>query len=232
MIRCATHAARRTGDQHRAARLLFLSAAGCGRLAQYEESLAQFQACGRLFEELGSVAWQVRAQAGVAWILGRLGRGHEGVDVARQALELQRREASASPEWMRMALHQLATALEQVGEHEEALGCCEEWETIRGGRFIPVSHGLIATEKSKAYNGLGRYAQAVDESRRALEFFEQSGSWEDRAVVRSVLGDAHHGLGDLEEARRWWMEALMSYEDARHPDADKVRAKLAALPEN
>ncbi|WP_146771693.1 hypothetical protein [Lentzea atacamensis] len=54
MIMCAAQAARRTGDQHRAARSLFLRAAGRGRLAQYEESLAQFQACGRLSEELSS----------------------------------------------------------------------------------------------------------------------------------------------------------------------------------
>jgi tetratricopeptide (TPR) repeat protein len=131
-----------------------------------------------------------------------------------------------------LALYQLATALELVGKYEETLECCEEWATIQGEKFAPASHGLIAAEKSRAYSGLGQYSRAVAEALRALDFFAEASGWEDRATTQELLGNAHHGLGDFEEARRWWMEALVAYEHVQHPGMDVVRAKLAALPEN
>ena len=43
------------------------------------------------------------------------------------------------------------------------------------------------------------------------------------------LGHAHHSLGDTAEARRQYERALTLYDDLRSPQADRIRAHLAAL---
>ncbi|GAB3083824.1 hypothetical protein [Micromonospora schwarzwaldensis] len=42
------------------------------------------------------------------------------------------------------------------------------------------------------------------------------------------LGDSLRAAGDLDAARRAWREALVIFDELRHPDADRPRAKLAA----
>ncbi len=228
----AAQAAGALGDRRQMAKLVFILAAGYARVGRLEESLDRFEAAGRIYEEVGAVAGQVRAQAGVAWILGQIDRPHEAVDVARKALELLRHDACVTPERMRMALHQLAAALVLVGKYEEVLECAAEWDA-QDGTPPPASLGLMATERARAFIGLGLHHRAVPELDRALEWFDQQGSWADRAATQVLLGDAHHGLGDLTAARHWWTEALVAYENQFHEDyAENVRAKLAALPEN
>ncbi|WP_167978797.1 AfsR/SARP family transcriptional regulator [Lentzea indica] len=227
----ASLAAARLGDRRQMARLVVLLATGYARFGRLETSLEHFEIANRIYEEVGVVAGQVRAQAGIAWVLGQVGRHHEAVEVARKSLELLRGDACVTPERMRMALHQLAAALVLVGKYEEVLECAAEWEA-QEGTPAPVSSGLMATERARAFIGLGEPARAVAELDRALDWFHQKGSWNDTAATQVLLGDAHHGLGDPAAARRWWTEAVAAYEQHQHQHVDHVRAKLAALPEN
>ena len=49
-----------------------------------------------------------------------------------------------------------------------------------------------------------------------------------KQTVLTHLGDARHAAGELPQARQAWQQALAIYDDIQHPDADKVRAKLAS----
>ncbi|MCP2248863.1 AfsR/SARP family transcriptional regulator [Lentzea aerocolonigenes] len=228
-----SHAAARAGERRVAAKLLFLQALGYARLAQYERSMGLFESSRRAFEELGNIAEQVRAQSAVAWVLGLLERPREALEVARNALELQRSDPAADPDRIAMALHQVANALLEAGESAEALDHLAEWEAINRAREVsPISLGVTAVTRSKALLALGETTGVVETLHDALGWFEQMGGGEDRAAAQDVLGDAHRSLGDLTEARRWWIKALEFFEQHQHPDADKVRAKLAALPGN
>jgi tetratricopeptide (TPR) repeat protein len=228
-----SHAAARAGEPRVAAKLLFLQALGYARLVQYERSMELFESSRRAFEELGNIAEQVRAQSGVAWVLGLLGRPREAVEVARNALELQRSDPAADPDRIALALHQVANTLLLAGEPVDALERLAEWDAInRAHEMSPISLGATAVTRARALLALGETAGVVETLHNALGWFEQMGGGEDRAAAHDVLGDAHRSLGDLTEARRWWTKALEFFELHQHPDADKVRAKLAALPGN
>ncbi|SDF66777.1 DNA-binding transcriptional activator of the SARP family [Lentzea fradiae] len=227
----ASAAAARIGAVVQHIWLTFLTAVGHARLRRFDIALEWFERTDRLNDEIGLVAGRVRAQAGVAWVLTELGRFHEAIEVARKSLELQRGAADRTPERMRMALHQLAAVLVDAGEYEEALELAAEFDAQEG---IGTTNGraLMVTEKVRAYVGLGRYELALAEAGQALQLARGTGSWIDTATVQDLRGDVHQGLGDVAEARRWWTEALETYEQHRHPNAEAVRAKLAALPGN
>lgn len=228
-----SHAAARAGERWIAAKLLFLQALGYARLVQYERSMELFESSRRAFEELGVIAEQVRAQSGVAWVLGLLERPREALEVARNALELQRSDPTADPDRIAQALYQVANALLEAGEPVDALERLAEWEALdRVHEVSPASLGMTAVTRSRALLALGETTGVVEALHNALGWFSQMGGWVDRAATQDVLGDAHRSLGDLPEAQRWWTEALEFYEHHQHPHAEKIRAKLAALPGN
>lgn len=66
---------------------------------------------------------------------------------------------------------------------------------------------------------LGDYQQAID-------IYRDLGNRPDEADTLSRLGDALHGSGDTEAARRAWLDALHIYGEIDHPDAGEIRAKL------
>ncbi|WP_394615353.1 NB-ARC domain-containing protein [Lentzea sp. JNUCC 0626] len=224
----ATQVADRLGNRLMVSRFFFLRAVGHGRLNEFEEGLALFEAADQVCAEIGLVPGRVRAQAGIAWVLGRLGRPHEAVEVARKSLDLLRGEESVTPMRMQLALHQLSYALVLVGEYAEVLDLAVEWEAHSDGAD-PHNVGLMAGEVARAYIGLGRHAEAVPKLMGALEAFGQMGTWDDVASTEDLLGDAHHGLGDPAEARAWWEKAATRFAEHEHPEEAGVRAKLAGL---
>ncbi|GHH42790.1 SARP family transcriptional regulator [Lentzea cavernae] len=224
----ATRASDRLGDRVQVARMSFLRAVGHARLGELERALELFEATDLIWEEVGLVAGQVRARAGVAWVLGDLGRPHEAVEVARDSLELLRGDKSRTPTRLRLALHQLAGALVLADRPAEVLELAAEWDALDG---VPDPHnsGLMASELARAYIGLGRHAEAVSKLMDALESFGQMGTWVDLAYSENLLGDAHHELGDPAEARAWWEKAAARYAEHEHPEEAAVRAKLTGV---
>ncbi|MGW6442726.1 BTAD domain-containing putative transcriptional regulator [Lentzea sp. NPDC055074] len=220
----------RLGDPAWAARLLFAQSIAHVRLGRIEDGLAGFGRSAGLYQEGGSVSGQVRALNGVAWALTLLGRPREALRVAKDALALQRADASATPERVGMAMHQVASALFALGEYRESLECCAEWEAVVGTAISPAWIGLLMLTKAESYLELGEYDRAIESCHRAIEGLERMGGWENMAITHRLLGDAHHRLCDTDEARRWWTKALEAYEFNQHSNADKVRVKLAQLP--
>lgn len=218
----------RLGDRTQVARFVFLRAVGHARLGEWERALELFEVTDLVWQEVGLINGRVRAQAGVAWVLGELGRPHEAVEVARKSLDLLRGDESRTPSRMRMALHQLAGALVLADRPAEVLELAVEWESL-DGEPDPHTSAHMASEVARAYIGLGRHAEAVPKLLGALESLEQMGTWVDVAYAENLLGDAHHGLGDLAEARAWWEKSAARYAEQEHPEEAAVRAKLAGV---
>jgi hypothetical protein len=62
----------------------------------------------------------------------------------------------------------------------------------------------------------------------ALSLFRDTGGRSAEADTLTHLGDSRHASGELTQAREAWQQALAILEDIQHPDAAKVRAKLAS----
>jgi DNA-binding SARP family transcriptional activator/DNA-binding XRE family transcriptional regulator len=70
--------------------------------------------------------------------------------------------------------------------------------------------------------------EAADCSRHALALFQRRGDLFEEASLLVHLGDNQHATGELAAARQTWAQALTILDDLHHPDAEAVRAKLAA----
>jgi tetratricopeptide (TPR) repeat protein len=87
-----------------------------------------------------------------------------------------------------------------------------------------------------ALNGLGetalaegRPAAALDRHTDALAVAVECGARDQQARAHTGLGLAHRDLGDPERAREHLTTALATYDEFGLPEADEVRAHLAAL---
>ena len=101
------------------------------------------------------------------------------------------------------------TLFEAIGDHH---GQGEAWDRL----------GL-------AHHQLGRYRIAVRWFTHALDRLT---TLDDRRWVADVLvhlGASHAAAGQPAAARQAWSQALRILEDLCHPDADPVRARLAAV---
>ncbi|HEX8867509.1 MAG TPA: hypothetical protein VF821_17760 [Lentzea sp.] len=228
----AQQAAARLGEHLYVARLMYLEAVAIARLGHYEDARQRFTASEDAYAQIGDVPGQVRSQTGQAWTLILLDRPHESLEVAQAALDLQRRDASATARLVGMAMHQVAEGLGAAGEYQKALECCAELKAVRRGIENPYDSGNGALTEGAILVGLGESGPAIEVLASAIGWFNQVGSWSDIANAQRWLGEAYEQAGDLTAARLTWIESLATYEHHQHPYAEKVRAKLAALPEN
>jgi tetratricopeptide (TPR) repeat protein len=78
-----------------------------------------------------------------------------------------------------------------------------------------------------AHQQLGRYRRATICYRHAVEHFRTNGDRYGEAISLDHTADAYATAGDHDAARRNWHDALRIFDQIDHPDADRVRAKLA-----
>lgn len=83
-------------------------------------------------------------------------------------------------------------------------------------------HGIGYFEQA-----LGDFSEAVTGFQHALDLTQKAGDRLQEADVFAHLGDLHHAHGNKPRAREAWSRALAIFDEMQHPDADRVRAKLA-----
>ncbi|MEO3923373.1 tetratricopeptide repeat protein [Micromonosporaceae bacterium B7E4] len=120
-----------------------------------------------------------------------------------------------------LSLHRPAEAAEHFGR---ALTLFREMGDRDGETW--VLNGL-----GEAAYAVGRPADAVLRHRAALALAAGTGVREQQARAHTGLGRAYDDLGEPARAREHYTEALTIYTELGAPDADDVRARLAALPE-
>ncbi len=81
----------------------------------------------------------------------------------------------------------------------------------------------------KAYNDLGRPAEAVDYFRQALSVARNTGDRRSEGGWLATLGVVYHDLGDAARARDSWTQALVIFEAVEDPRVQDVRRHLSEL---
>jgi DNA-binding SARP family transcriptional activator len=197
------------------------------RLGRYDESDGHLHAALALYTELGDQAGLAHAHRDLAWQLDFQGRRREALAHAERALELSRAAGHRSGEGR--ALNAIGWFHISLGDYAQALERCHAALDIQ--RDIDDRFGQAETWDSLgyAYRHLGEAQRAASCYERSLELYREFGDRYNEADTLTYLGDAALAAGDRKAAAAAWEQALVIFDRLRHPDVDRVRAKLLAL---
>ena len=227
--RTALAAARRAGDVTGLAHAHRLLGRAYTQLGRQEAGRMHLARALRLSAADGDTVGQALAHHQLGHLYSRQGRHDEGEAHDREALRLYgaaRHDAGRG--W---AFNELAWALAHRGTNDEALACARQAADIQarlGDRF----HQALARDTlGRVQHHLGDYGGAIASYEQALRSCRELGSRYYQSLTLSHLGDTYQAAGDPVAAVRTWRKALDILVELGHPDANRVRRKLPAVPE-
>jgi tetratricopeptide (TPR) repeat protein len=156
---------------------------------------------------------------------GRMSEAFEHAQVAyRYAVEADTGLASRAN-----ILNGMAWCLIQLGEPHQAEAYCRQALSM----FAEVNDRHGEAEAWDTYglvhHRLGDHARSVDSYRHALALFRDVRAQLPQADTLHHLGDAHHAQGQSAPAREAWQAALVILDELDHPDAGRIRSKIAEV---
>ena len=230
-----------SANHHKQARRLYQEAgdpagvAGAlANLGQVEALLGQLQPAIRHYEQALTQFRHNGNSAGEAWVLTVLGeletqlhRYESATAHLGEALALAYRGGDKTAQ--ARTLDTLGTLQVRRGMPADATDHLEQ--SLALFREIGERDG-----EASALNGLGETARATSDPTTALTHHTAAhtiaveiGEREQHARAHAGLGRIHHNLGELTLADRHYRRALALYVDLGMPQADQVRADLAAI---
>jgi DNA-binding SARP family transcriptional activator/tetratricopeptide (TPR) repeat protein len=223
----ALEAARRLDDAEAEVRVSRPLAMAYHQIGRTDDARALLGRTLVLCRDLGDRVGEAHAHLIQGRFWERQERFDEAIDCARRALELYR--DSDHHEGQGSALNAIGWYHSMTGDHRTALAYCEEAMKLMAS--IGDRHGQATAADSLGYahHHLGRHTQAIAFYEHALALYRDLGSRTGEADTVVNLGDAQHAIGDIEAAQRTWRRALAIFDHLGHPDAAKVRARLAPL---
>lgn len=223
----ALEAARDGG--HRPGEAGILSGLGVvnGVVRQYNESRHYLERVLAIQRELGAREGEARAQYNLALAAHNLDDYAGAYEHGMRALEIVRELGMGAFE--ASVLRALGDICTSMGDHEQALELADAALAIPGPDGRPVDTRFTQHTRGLALLGLGRLAEGIACISDSVEMFFTMGEHYEAADVLSQLGTIHLRQGDGALARECWVRSVRLLTELGHPDADDVRAKLAAL---
>ncbi|MBO0838234.1 MAG: tetratricopeptide repeat protein, partial [Actinobacteria bacterium] len=194
-------------------------------LRAHDQALDRYRASAELYRELGSGFGEAKAWQGIAVVAGQQGRYTDSIGYYEYVLHLQRELGHKAGE--ARTLIGMAASRGALGALPEARELCRRALTLAselGNRYIEALawHHLGLVEQV-----LGDFTAAVTGFRHALDLARKADDRLHEADVFAHLGDIHHAQGKTPGAHEAWSRALAIFDEIQHPDADRVRGKLA-----
>jgi len=225
--RVALAAARRAGDragQASARHYLGFSLLRLGARAEARRHLGQ---AADLYRQLADQAGEARVHITLATWCRRQGQVAQALEHGQIALQLFRDDRNRSGQ--ATALNAIGWYQAHLGHYGDALGCCEQALGLFQELGNPAGAAAAWDSLGYVHHQLGHQADATACYGRALAMFRAQGNAFYEAGTLRSLGEAQQASGRRAGARRSFQQALALLEQLRHPDADAVRASLAAL---
>ena len=126
-------------------------------------------------------------------------------------------------------LRALGDICSALGDYGQALRLADEALAITGPDGEPMDSRFTLHSRGLALIGLGRLDEGVACFTEAVRQFFTMGEQYEAADVLAQLGTIHLRNGNRGLARDCWLRSVRLLTELGHPDADDVRAKLAAL---
>ncbi|MEU8638426.1 BTAD domain-containing putative transcriptional regulator [Amycolatopsis sp. NPDC048633] len=223
----ALEAAQASG--HRPGEAGILSGLGVvnGVARQYDESRRFLEQVLAIQRELGAREGEARAQYNLAMAAHNLDDYAWAYEHGMQALAIVR-ELGLGP-FEASVLRALGDICTSMGDHEQALRLADAALAVLGPDGEPVDTRFTQHTRGLALVGLGRVDEGIACIRDSVSMFFERGEQYEAADVLAQLGTIHLRHGDRAVARECWVRSVRLLTELGHPDADDVRAKLAAL---
>jgi DNA-binding SARP family transcriptional activator/Tfp pilus assembly protein PilF len=217
---------RQTGDRTGEARALQNLGMVDAQQGRYQRAADYLHQALALSRETGNPAGEVQALNDLGLMDARQGHLRQAAGHLDQALTLSRETGNRAGE---------ARALTSLGEVDQRQGCHEQasdyhWQALALFRQIGDRCG-----EADALNGLGEVLLAIGEPvlartqyTIALDLANQNGDREQQARAHNGLAGSCTGRGDHSQARHHLQQALTLYTSLDAPEADQVKAQLAA----
>jgi tetratricopeptide (TPR) repeat protein len=218
------------GDRFGEARTLGSLGLVRGRQGRYQEAAGYHRQTLGLSRELGDREGEAHALARLGVIDLQLGRYQHATGYLQRALTLFHDMGYAGSE--AESLIHLGEVYLGLGRHKQAAGNFEQALAV----FREISDPMLEAE---ALNGLGDVLFQTGNTDRARGHHATALRLASEAGAPLVQARAHSGLartcqadGDSRQARHHWQEALTRYTAIGAPEADQIRAQLAAIGVN
>ncbi|MEU0797297.1 BTAD domain-containing putative transcriptional regulator [Amycolatopsis sp. NPDC005961] len=223
----ALEAARAGG--HRPGEAGILSGLGVvnGVARKYDESRRFLEQVLAIQRELGAREGEARAQYNLAMAAHNLDDYAGAYEHGMQALEIVRELGLGAFE--ASVLRALGDICTSMGDHDQALRLADAALAVLGPDGEPVDRRFTLHTRGLALVGLGRVDEGIACIRDSVAMFFEMGEQYEAADVLAQLGTIHLRTGDRAVARECWVRSVRLLTELGHPDADDVRAKLAAL---
>jgi DNA-binding SARP family transcriptional activator/Tfp pilus assembly protein PilF len=222
----AVAAATRLDDalgQAMSVRYLGIAYTGTG---DYDQARVHLERCLPLYQRLGDRMGEGWAQHNLALLAEAQGRYADALGHDEQALRLFRAIGHEAGE--AYMLNGVGWFLALLGDYQRARMFCEQSLALMTKVGDDSSTYFAWDTLGYAELHLGDFAQAAAHFETALRLCRDSGNRLTEAEILTHAGDAREAAGELPQARQAWRQALAIYDDIQHPDAGKVRAKLAS----
>jgi tetratricopeptide (TPR) repeat protein len=198
-----------------------------GTLGDYQWVPAYYASMARLYQQLGNRRGQALCLYGLAAIAEYQGQYAEALSHAQQAASLFRGIGDKTGETE--VLNAVGWYHALLGNYQQARGLCRQalaLNTDYGSRHL---EGNIWNSLGYTEYHAGDLGEAAACYERALSIFRATGDRWGAADTLTKLGDIRRAAGELLHAQEAWQQALAILDDLQHPDAAKVRAKLARM---
>jgi DNA-binding SARP family transcriptional activator/Tfp pilus assembly protein PilF len=196
------------------------------RQGRYDEALAYYRESLAIGREAGVRRAESVTLNNLGMLHERQGRYEEALAYHQQSLEIAREQGEHHAE--AISLSNLGMVYERLGQDElalarqhQALAIYRELGDRRGQAYCLNRLGTVLARQ-------GRREEAIARQQEALALYQAVGDSYGQAETLRELGVTLRALGRHEEARAAWSEAVAVFEKLQTPDAEEVRALLAA----
>jgi tetratricopeptide (TPR) repeat protein len=202
----------------------------CAWADRHTEGLDHLQRALTLSEQTGDAYGQARTHYDLAWTWGRQGDHQRALTHADLALHLF--QTLGNPVWQANALNSVGWYHTRLGHHQQARTSCEAALTLQRQHHNREGESETLNSLGFIAHHTGKHAQAIRYYDQALTLCQVLGDTYYEADILTRIGNAYAALGQNNDARNAWQQALHRYRTQhRITDANRVQQQLANLDE-
>jgi DNA-binding SARP family transcriptional activator len=198
-----------------------------GTLGDYDWVPEYYANSLKLNRQLGNRRAEALGLYSLAVIAEYLGQYDEALGLAEQAASLCRSIDDKAAETE--LLHAAGWYHALLGDYSQARELCRQALALNARYGSRHLEGDIWNSLGYTEFQAGDLGEAAASYERALSIFRAVADRWGEADALTNLGDVHDAAGEPLQAREAWLQAVVVLDNLRHPNAAKVRAKLASM---